>query len=87
MSRLPAGAQAAPQKASTIKLLQPGRGLDGVSDSSLTNLTRTVVFGCGILVYPDDTRGWHRSKPAGNILFADNHVGFYQATAATNLNW
>lgn len=62
-------------------------GLDGLSASSLTNLSQTVVFGCGILAYPGDTKGWHRTTPAGNILFADSHVGFYQATAATNLNW
>ena len=65
----------------------PGRGLDGLSANRLTNLTQTVVFSCGILVYPNDSRGWHRGKPAGNILFADNHVGFYTGTAATNLNW
>jgi prepilin-type N-terminal cleavage/methylation domain-containing protein/prepilin-type processing-associated H-X9-DG protein len=64
-----------------------GNGLDGLTVSALTNLSRTVVFGCGILAYPNDTKGWHRTSPAGNILFADNHVGFYQATAATNLVW
>jgi prepilin-type processing-associated H-X9-DG protein len=38
--------------------------------------------------YPTtETKGWHRIKPAGNILFADSHVGFYQATAVTNLIW
>lgn len=62
-------------------------GLDGLQASSLSNLTQTVVFACGILPYPTDVKGWHRSTPAGNILFADNHVGFYQATAATNLIW
>jgi prepilin-type N-terminal cleavage/methylation domain-containing protein len=67
---------------------QPGDGLDGLSASSLTNLSRTVVFACGVLSYPaTETKGWHRTSPAGNILFADNHAGFYQATAATNLNW
>ena len=66
---------------------QPGRGLDGLSAGRLTNLTQTVVFACGIMVYPNDSRGWHRAKPSGNILFADNHVGFYKGTAATNLNW
>jgi prepilin-type processing-associated H-X9-DG protein len=65
----------------------PGDGLDGVSANSLTNVAQTVVFGCGILAYPTDTKGWHRTKPAGNILFADTHVSFYQATAATNLIW
>ena len=62
-------------------------GLDGVTASTVTNLAGTVVFACGIFPYPTDVKGWHRNKPAGNILFADNHVGFYQATAATNLIW
>ncbi len=67
---------------------QPGHGLDGLSASHLTNLTQTVVFACGVLSYPTtETKGWHRTAPAGNILFADNHVGFYPAKAATNLNW
>ena len=67
---------------------QPGHGLDGLSVSSLTNLSQTVVFGCGVLSYPTtETKGWHRTAPAGNILFADNHVGFYRALAVTNLNW
>jgi prepilin-type N-terminal cleavage/methylation domain-containing protein len=65
----------------------PGDGLDGLSVNTLTNPSQTVVFGCGIMTYPTDTKGWHRTKPAGNILFADNHAGFYQATAATNLIW
>jgi prepilin-type processing-associated H-X9-DG protein len=65
-----------------------GAGLDGLSVNSLTNLARTVVFGCGVPSYPTtETKGWHRTTPAGNILFADTHVGFYQATAATNLIW
>jgi prepilin-type N-terminal cleavage/methylation domain-containing protein/prepilin-type processing-associated H-X9-DG protein len=67
---------------------QPGHGLDGLSVSSLTNLSQTVVFGCGVLSYPvTETKGWHRTAPAGNILFADNHVGFYRAATVTNLNW
>ena len=67
---------------------QPGDGLNGLSIDRLTNLVRTVVFACGVMSYPTtETKGWHRPKPAGNILFADSHVGFYQATAATNLVW
>jgi len=65
----------------------PGHGLNGLSVNNLTNVSQTVVFGCGILPFPTDVKGWHRATPAGNILFADNHVGFYQATAATNLVW
>jgi hypothetical protein len=65
-----------------------GDGLDGVSVNSLTNPTQTVVFSCGVFSYPTtETKGWHRTQPAGNILFADDHVSFYQATAVTNLIW
>jgi prepilin-type N-terminal cleavage/methylation domain-containing protein/prepilin-type processing-associated H-X9-DG protein len=62
-------------------------GLDGLTASQLTNVVGTVVFGCGILPFPSDVKGWHRHTPAGNVLFADNHVGFYQASAVTNLIW
>lgn len=62
-------------------------GLDGHSASRLTNPPNTVVFACGIFSYPNDTKGWHRDKPAGNILFADNHAAFFQATQITNLVW
>lgn len=63
-------------------------GLDGQTMNSLTNPSQTVVFGCGILPFPADTKGWHRATPAGNILFADNHVSFYQATVAVSkLTW
>jgi len=65
-----------------------GHGLDGLSATSLTNSSQTVVFACGVMSYPaTETKGWHRSTPAGNIFFADNHVSFYQARAATNLVW
>jgi prepilin-type processing-associated H-X9-DG protein len=38
--------------------------------------------------YPTtETKGWHRTTPAGNILFADNHIAVYQGKAAANLNW
>ncbi|HEY3857254.1 MAG TPA: type II secretion system protein [Verrucomicrobiae bacterium] len=66
---------------------QPGRGLDGLKAANLTNVSQTVVFADGIMVYPTDAKGWHRKTPSGNILFADSHVGFYKANVATNLNW
>ena len=64
-----------------------GAGLNAKPSSSLTNVSQTVVFACGIFSYPGDVKGWHRPKPAGNILFADNHVQFFQGTAVTNLVW
>ena len=66
----------------------PGHGLNGLTVTSLTNISQTVVFACGVLSYPTtETKGWHRTTPAGNILFADNHIAFYQGKAAANLNW
>jgi hypothetical protein len=62
-------------------------GLDGLSLNALNNVSQTVVFACGIFSYPTDNRGWHRDTPAGNVLFADNHIAFYQGLAVTNLIW
>jgi prepilin-type processing-associated H-X9-DG protein len=53
----------------------------------LTHSSQTVAFACGIMAFPTDPKGWHRVKASGNILFADNHVAFYQRTASTNLIW
>src|ERR1700722_20011600 len=47
----------------------PVTGLSGQVADALTNVSDTVVFACGILTYPTDTKGWHRPTPAGNILF------------------
>lgn len=62
-------------------------GLDGVTSTGLTNSSQTVVFACGIMAFPTDPKDWHRPKASGNILFADNHVAFYQATTSTKLIW
>src|ERR1035438_408738 len=35
---------------------QPGHGLDGLSAGELPRLSQTVVFACGILTYPTDTK-------------------------------
>ena len=64
-----------------------GLGLDGVQMNAVTNPVQTVVFADGIMMYPDDVKGWHRRNPSGNILFADYHVGFYPATTVSNLMW
>ena len=64
-----------------------GAGLDGISVNSITNPTRTVVFACGIMSYPNDVKGWHRKTAAGNVLLADAHAEFTYAWKATNLLW
>jgi prepilin-type N-terminal cleavage/methylation domain-containing protein len=63
------------------------QGLDGTQMGKLTDPVQTVVFACGIMMYPNDVKGWHRQKPAGNIMFADYHVAFYPATTVSNLVW
>jgi prepilin-type N-terminal cleavage/methylation domain-containing protein len=65
----------------------PGDGLNGLRAANLTNAPQTVLFGCGILPYPNDVKGWHREKPAGNILFADAHGEFFLANKVNKLNW
>lgn len=63
------------------------QGLDGVQMGTVTQPSQKVVFACGIMMYPTDVKGWHRQKPAGNIMFADYHVAFYSATTVSNLMW
>ena len=64
-----------------------GQGLDGVQMGTVKDPAESVVFACGIMMYPNDVKGWHRQKPAGNIMFADYHVAFYSATTVSNLMW
>src|ERR1700760_2034036 len=43
-----------------------GQGLDGVQMTDLHDVSQTVVFADGIMMYPDDVKGWHRRQPSGN---------------------
>jgi prepilin-type processing-associated H-X9-DG protein len=40
-----------------------------------------------VVPFPANPTGWHRPRPAGNVLFVDGHGEFYSAAAATNLVW
>jgi len=64
-----------------------GDGLNGKIAANVTNSSKMVLFACGIFSYPNDVKGWHRQKPAGNILFADSHGEFSDAKKAAGLVW
>jgi prepilin-type N-terminal cleavage/methylation domain-containing protein/prepilin-type processing-associated H-X9-DG protein len=62
-------------------------GLVGRRATSIRAPSRTVVFADTSLMTPEDERGWHRAKTAGNIAAFDGHVEFHTALSVTNLIW
>jgi prepilin-type N-terminal cleavage/methylation domain-containing protein len=62
-------------------------GLDGQSAAGVALPSRTVLFGDNILVFPANPQGWHKPRPAGNVLLVDGHNEFHPATTVTNLIW
>jgi len=66
--------------------LNPG-GLNGRRATSISAPSRTVLFADNVLVFPDNPTGWHREKPAGQMLLVDGHAEFHTAHSATNMVW
>ena len=62
-------------------------GLDGQRAASVLVPSKTVLFCDGIMVFPSNPKGWHRLKPAGNVMLVDGHNESTTALAATNLVW
>ncbi len=62
-------------------------GLDGISSSSVSSPSSTVLFGDNVLAFPTNPGGWHKPTPAGNVMLVDGHAGFYTAQSVTNLVW
>jgi len=62
-------------------------GLDGESSTQVGLPSSTVLFSDGVLAFPSNPTGWHKPKPAGNVLLVDGHAGFYTAQTVTNLTW
>jgi prepilin-type N-terminal cleavage/methylation domain-containing protein len=48
-------------------------GLDNKKAAEVITPSKTVMFGCAVFSEPRGSRGWHRTEPAGNILFVDAH--------------
>ncbi|EEF58557.1 prepilin-type N-terminal cleavage/methylation domain-containing protein [Pedosphaera parvula] len=62
-------------------------GLDGQPSSSVNQPSRTVLFADGQIIYPSNPSGWHKEKPAGNVLLVDGHAEFRTAVTVTNFVW
>ncbi|MDB6029615.1 MAG: hypothetical protein JWM68_5838 [Verrucomicrobiales bacterium] len=62
-------------------------GLDSVRSSSLQSPSTTAVFSDGILPLTSEPIGWHRERPAGNIILADGHGEFQTTQNALALIW
>ena len=62
-------------------------GLDARKTGDIITPADTVLFADNVLVFPQNPSGWHKKKPAGNVLLADTHVEFHTAQNVTNLVW
>ena len=62
-------------------------GLDAKTAANVAKPASTVMFGCAVLTEPRDSKGWHRPKPAGYLLFADTHGEFKTAWQTYDLIW
>ena len=49
--------------------------------------SRTVLFADAILALPGEPYGWHRTKPAGNVVAMDGHTESHTALSVTNMIW
>jgi len=62
-------------------------GLAGRTTASVTRQAQTVLFADNIVALPNEPKGWHGPRPAGNVVLADGHTEFHTATSVTNLIW
>lgn len=62
-------------------------GLAGLRAATVARPVLTVLFADNIVALPNEPKGWHGPRPAGNVEFADGHVEFHTATSVTNLVW
>jgi hypothetical protein len=68
----------------------PGTGTGGLAGQRVTSVrspSETVLFADGILVLPAEPRGWHRSKPAGNVVAVDGNIKSFTAVSVRSLIW
>lgn len=62
-------------------------GLDARKTDAITAPAATVLFADNVVVFPQNPSGWHKKRPAGNVLLVDAHVEFHTAQDVTNLLW
>ena len=62
-------------------------GLDGLKSTTVLFPSKVVLFADNVLMFPTNPTGWHRQRPAGNVMLVDGHVEFHTAQSVTNLLW
>ena len=62
-------------------------GLDGQRAAVIAQPSRTVLFADAILATPGEPFGWHRTRPAGNVVAMDGHTEAHTALSVTNMIW
>jgi prepilin-type N-terminal cleavage/methylation domain-containing protein len=62
-------------------------GLDAQLETNVRLPSQTVLFGDNIIAFLQETHGWHRPQPAGNVMLVDGHNEFRTAVTVTNLVW
>ena len=62
-------------------------GLDGQRATGVVQSALTVLFADCILALPAEPYGWHRTKPAGNVVAMDGHIESQTALSVTNMVW
>jgi prepilin-type N-terminal cleavage/methylation domain-containing protein len=62
-------------------------GLNGVKSTTVLSVSRTVLFADNVLMFPDNPKGWHKTKPAGYVMLMDGHTEPQSALTVTNLLW
>ena len=62
-------------------------GLDGQRATGVIQPSRTVLFADCILALSGEPYGWHRTKPAGNVIAMDGHIESQTALSVTNMVW
>ena len=64
----------------------PG-GLDGLKSTTVLFPSKVVLFADNVLMFPTNPTGWHRQRPAGNVMLVDGHAEFHTTQSVTNLLW
>ena len=62
-------------------------GLNGLRSTAVRSASQMVLFADNVLVFPDNPKGWHKTKPAGYVMLADGHTEPQTALTVTNLIW
>ena len=62
-------------------------GLDGLKATTILFPARFVLFADNVLMFPTNPTGWHRQRPAGNVMLVHGHVEFHTTQSVINLLW